>query len=55
MCEYQRITHYAGVANLPICTFTNRICTYCVLGNADTYKKAKEAEETFVNDVQYDT
>lgn len=40
MCEYQQITD----CKIPRCVFTNSDCTFCVLGNAKTYKKAKEKE-----------
>lgn len=46
MCEYQKINTFAkSTYELPICTVTNEYCTYCLYGNANTYKKAKEAEE----------
>lgn len=41
MCEYMRFNN----KNLPICSFRNELCTLCVKGNADTYKKAREESE----------
>ena len=29
----------------PMCEVTNKLCTLCVLGNADTYKKGVAARE----------
>jgi hypothetical protein len=38
MCEYAKFD-----GDIPICTVDdNKLCTLCVLGNADTYKKARE-------------
>ena len=40
MCEYQRFQE----GNLLICEYTNELCTLCVLGNSETFKRA-EADE----------
>ena len=45
MCEYQRHSD-KKLKGIPICIYTNKPCTLCVLGNADTYNKAKEAEKS---------
>ena len=42
MCEYLRIRNN----KMPLCVVNNADCTYCVLGNAKTYKQAKEKEIT---------
>ena len=42
MCQYQRIK---GENQMPICEHTKSWCTYCVLGNRNTYKEAEEAEK----------
>lgn len=45
MCEYQRINKTPTRKPAPPkCKYTGEYCTYCVYGNADTYKKAKENE-----------
>ena len=40
MCEYVRFND----KEIPICTYTNEICTLCVLGNSKTYNEIKEKE-----------
>ena len=41
MCEYA-----IAEENKPfMCEYTKKLCTLCVLGNADTYNKAKENED----------
>ncbi len=41
MCEY---AIFKG--EIPLCTVDNdKLCTLCVLGNAETYKKAREQAE----------
>lgn len=40
MCEFQRIKEN----ELPICDYTKNLCTFCVLGNANTYKEATKGE-----------
>lgn len=42
MCEYAR--HPMDMFGMPICEHTKELCTLCVMGNAKTYKEAKEAE-----------
>ena len=37
MCEYQRVKEN----ELPMCDYTKSLCTFCVLGNAKTYKEAE--------------
>ena len=44
MCEYQRFDPNSN-NQLPLCTVTNDLCTYCIFGNAKTYREAKEKEE----------
>lgn len=44
MCEYARFNPDEE-KGLPICTVDNKLCTLCVLGKANTYKKAKEKEK----------
>ena len=44
MCEYQRI-NFDKPKQLPICTIDNKVCTFCVLGNAKKYKEY-EKEKT---------
>ena len=40
MCEYA-----IAEENKPfMCEYTKKLCTLCVLGNADTYNKAKEKD-----------
>lgn len=41
MCEYQRIEEN----KLPMCEYTKELCTYCVLGNRNTYEEAEKALE----------
>ena len=41
MCEYA-IFNDKG---LPICSYRNELCTLCVMGNGNTYEKAKEEAE----------
>lgn len=41
MCEYMRFND----KNIPICSFRNELCTLCVKGNGNTYKKAREEAE----------
>ena len=41
MCEFQRIEPN----KLPICEYTEEICTYCVYGNEKTYNEAIKAKE----------
>ena len=43
MCEYQRFNP-DNEKELPTCDVTNGFCTFCVLGNANTYKVAQERE-----------
>lgn len=40
MCEFQTI----NPNELPMCEYTNDICTLCVLGNSKTYKEAVKAK-----------
>lgn len=40
MCEYQRVDE----GKLPMCEYTKKECTLCVLGNARTYEEAKRKE-----------
>lgn len=40
MCEYQRIVDN----NLPICDYTKKPCTLCVLGNCNTYNEAEKSK-----------
>ncbi len=50
MCEYQRINPN-NPKELPMCAVDNKLCVYCILGNAKTYNEAKEKEkanESFV-------
>ena len=49
MCEYQRINHNSKCA-LPMCDYTKKLCTYCVCGNFDIYKKAQKAQEEGISD-----
>ena len=42
MCEYAR--HPMDMFGMPTCEYTKELCTLCVMGNAKTYKEAKEAE-----------
>lgn len=44
MCEYQRINP-DNLKDMPMCTVNNKLCTFCVLGNAKTYDEAKRREE----------
>lgn len=45
MCEYQKYNK-RNIEALPVCKITRELCTFCVLGNANTYNKAKEAENS---------
>lgn len=45
MCEYQRVE----LDKLPMCDYTKKPCTYCVLGNATTYNQAKKYEREITN------
>lgn len=36
MCEFQIVKPNG----LPMCEYTNDICTYCVCGNSNTYNEA---------------
>lgn len=36
MCEFQKWRDNQP----PLCEYTNKLCTMCVMGNAKTYKKA---------------
>lgn len=40
MCEYARFRD----SKIPHCTVKDADCTFCVLGNAKTYKEQKEKE-----------
>ena len=42
MCEFMIV--YGG-DKMPKCDYTKELCTFCVFGNAITYKEAKEAEK----------
>ena len=44
MCEYQRIKPN-DEKSLPMCIVDNNYCTFCVLGNSNTYNKAKQKEK----------
>ena len=44
MCEYQRINPN-DEKSLPMCIVDNNYCTFCVLGNSNTYNKAKQKEK----------
>lgn len=39
MCEYQIIREKAP----PVCEYTGKLCTLCVLGNGKTHKEAEKA------------
>lgn len=41
MCEYARL----GDSKIPHCIVKDADCTFCVLGNAKTYKEQKEKEQ----------
>lgn len=45
MCEYQKVTE----GELPVCEYTGRECTLCVLGNSRTYNQAKINERNTIN------
>ncbi len=46
MCEYQRTAYPDSDKHVvPICAYTKELCTFCVYGNQDTLKKAKQAEK----------
>lgn len=40
MCKYAIVNE----GKMPICEYTKRMCTLCVLGNGNTYKEAEEHE-----------
>ena len=42
MCEYQK---YDLEDPLPICTYTQELCTLCILGNMGTYNEVRKAEK----------
>lgn len=44
MCEYARYPMDMCCREIPICEHTKELCALCVMGNAKTYKEAKEAE-----------
>ena len=44
MCEYQRINPN-DEKSLPMCIVDNNYCIFCVLGNSNTYNKAKQKEK----------
>ena len=53
MCEFQiipqnKVINGVEVAQLPICEYTNDICTYCVFGNQKTYNEAKRSDNNAV-------
>lgn len=45
MCKYQRVEDN----KLPVCDYTGKECTFCVLGNATTYKQAEINERKNTN------
>lgn len=44
MCEYAKFP--IDMLGPPVCEYTKGLCTLCVMGNAKTYKEAKEAEKS---------
>lgn len=45
MCEFMRVNPNNKVkSDLPMCDYTKELCTFCILGNSNTYNKAKECE-----------
>ena len=46
MCQYQKTPppSFGKSAGMPICEYTNELCTFCIYGNADTYLKAEAAK-----------
>lgn len=47
MCEYQK---YDLENPLPICTYTQELCTLCIWGNMGTYNEARKAEKEQKNE-----
>lgn len=43
MCEYAKFP--IDMFGPPVCEYTKGLCTLCVMGNAKTYKEAKQAEK----------
>ena len=43
MCEFAR-ANPENIHEPPMCDFTQKLCTLCVLGSKDTYNKAEMAQ-----------
>ena len=40
MCPFQKINFELNKKSLPMCDYTKKECTLCVMGNAKTYNEA---------------